>query len=102
MFNFVTVACNVYVGLGPWALRTLVYGAGLYSAIQGELIHASVHVGESPWVVVVGRCSLKNTGLTQKTNMITKDGIECEVFFCHNTKGTQKYKPLLPPGNEIR
>jgi len=41
--NFMTVAYNVYVGLGTCKL---VYGAGLCSAIQGELIHASVHGGE--------------------------------------------------------
>lgn len=40
--SFVTVACNVYVGLGPCEL---VYGAGLCCAIQGELIHSSVHEG---------------------------------------------------------
>jgi len=37
--------CRLLCIRGPWNLRTLVYGAGLYSAIHGELIHASVHRG---------------------------------------------------------
>jgi len=87
-----TVAYNVYVGLGTCKL---VYGAGLCSAIQGELIHASVHGGEGGggrahgwgWQ---GEVPLETVDLTHKTNMITTDGIECEVFLCQTTKVTKK------------